>query len=97
MIILRLFFSLFIAWLLGYLIVYLFDPQKKIPWFEGAALSFLLGQGVLTLLLFLLLFLPVANRSIVLTGLILVFFGAKLFFDKNKVWVKSSFQFNKKG
>jgi len=87
MVILRLFLGLLVAWLLGYLLVYLIDPEKKIPLMEGVALSYLIGQGAITLLLFLLFLLPITNRVMIATLLVVVLFTLKLFFDKKKRWI----------
>ncbi|MEA3493976.1 MAG: hypothetical protein U9R38_06285 [Candidatus Margulisiibacteriota bacterium] len=87
MIYLKLIIGLFVAWLLGYLIVYLFDPAKKLPLFEGAALSFLVGQGAITLLLFFLFLLLVPNPMMIATLLIAIMFAVKLFIDKKKHFI----------
>ena len=87
MIILKLFGGLFVAWLLGYLIVYVFDREKKLPVLEGAALSYLIGQGSITLLLFLSFLLPIARQPLVVTLLVMAMFVLKLFFDKKKRWI----------
>lgn len=86
MIILRLFMGLLVAWLLGYLIIYLFDREKKMPLIEGAALSYLIGQGAITLLWFLLFLLPIVNRSAIATLLVVVLFAWKSLVDRKKRW-----------
>jgi len=88
MIYFRLLIGLFTAWLLGYLIVYLFDPSKKLSLFEGIALSFLIGQGAISLLsFFLLLLVPALNSTLITTLLIAILFAVRLFFDKNMQFI----------
>lgn len=80
----KLFLGLFAAWLLGDLIVYLFDAKKKISWLEGAALSYLIGQGALTFMLFLLFLLPITNQPVIVVLLVVTAAAWKMFFAKNK-------------
>ena len=86
MIVLKLFLGLFVAWLLGYLIVYLFDQEKKLSMVEGAALSYLIGQGSITLLLFLLFLMPIDHQRTTAVFLIAALFVLKFIFDKKKHW-----------
>jgi len=82
--ILKLFIGLFIAWLFGHLIVSFFDSKKNLPLIESIALSYLIGQGMIALLLFFLFLLPITNRPMIATLLVLILLAGKILFDKNK-------------
>ncbi len=84
MIIARLLLGLFIAWLLGFLIVSLFDRGKGLPVLEKAALSYLVGQASITLILFILFLLPIAQRPLIAVLLVLLFFAGRVFFVREK-------------
>jgi len=93
MIILKLFAGLFIAWMLGHLIIRFFDPGKKLSAFEDMALSYLVGQGSVTLLLFLLFLLPIAHQSLIITLLVVGSFAVKMFYDKSGHWRNKKISF----
>jgi len=87
MIYFKLLLGLLIAWMLGQVIVCVFDRKNKMPLLERSALSYLIGQGAITLLLFLLFLLPIAHQSVVVTLLVAGLFALKLFFDKKQRWI----------
>jgi len=90
LIFLKLFIGILIAWLFGYVIVCWFDAEKKIQALERMALSYLVGQGSLTLLLFMFFLLPIANRITIVTLMVLALFILKMFLDRKR-WSFSHF------
>jgi hypothetical protein len=80
----NLFIGLFTAWLLGYIIICFFDAARKTELLERMALSYLVGQGALTLLLFLLFLLPITNRLAVTAAVVLGLFFLRLFLDRRR-------------
>lgn len=51
---------------------------------ENAAFSYLVGQGAITLILFFLFLLPLANRPIIAAFFVAALFALKVFYDKKK-------------
>lgn len=84
MILLRLFVGLFLTGALGFVIIGLTGAERKLSRLESAALSYLIGQGTLTLFLFFLFLLPIAHRTVVAASLIAVMFVLRLFFVRGK-------------
>jgi|GEM_PF-1727200 hypothetical protein len=81
MIILKLFIGLFVAWLFGYLIVSFFDSKKNLYLIENIALSHLLGQGLISLLMFFLFLLPITNRPMITILIVLILLAVKILFS----------------
>jgi hypothetical protein len=78
MLYLKLIAGLFIAWLLGDMILGVFAASGKMRPPEKLALGYLIGQGALTLLLFFLFLLPISHRVMLVSWLVLALFGLKL-------------------
>ncbi len=75
--------GLLMFFMLGNLIVYLLDRNKELSFIENTAVSYLLGQSFMTLLMFWALIFPVKFKNYAI-GLIVVavFFAKLVFFDK---------------
>lgn len=88
MILLRLFLGLLVTWMFGHLVVTWFDKKHQAPLFESIALSYLVGQGLITLLLFFLFLLPLTNYTAIAALLIVGLFHLSLLRNRRRRLVR---------
>jgi hypothetical protein len=80
--------------MLGNIIVDVIDKKKALNWAENIAISFLIGQGALTLLLFFSLFIPLPKRILIISVIITAGFMVKLILSGKKLFAKRVNLFN---